>query len=517
MERLLDTVPCGFLRFDDQGDILMVNASLLETLGYSEGELVGERMERILPVASRIFYQTHFFPLLKLHDEVNEVYLSLQHRNGEVIPVLANARRRNDEGEAVNDCVFIQMRQRSEYEDEILKARRAAELAVQAKDEFLAMVSHELRTPLTAIKGWSRLLKSGQVKPEDTLRAIEAIDRSSEALQRLIEDLLDFARVTAGKLRISVERVDSGSVIESALDVVRPAAQAKDIRLETMIETHLPAVSGDPSRLEQVMWNLLSNAIKFTPKHGLVQVRVRRVNSSVEITVADTGEGISPDFLPYVFDRFRQAETTGGRGRGGLGLGLAISRNIVELHGGTMRVESDGPGCGTTFFVRLPVMIVSERSFSRVPGDAIEAAVVDRPSELGGLDGLNILVVEDDADARRMLTTILEHSGASLTACASGQEGLEKVKELRPDVLISDIELPDMDGHLLIRTIRALGDERLSSLRAIALTARAESDDRVRALAAGFHVHVTKPVEPIELILVISNLTNRHRGSRISS
>ncbi len=511
MEDLLNTIPCGFLRFNDQGDILLANSSLLETLGYSEDELVGERLERILPMASRIFHQTHFFPLLKLHNEVNEVYLSLESRDGEVIPMLVNARRRTDETDPVNDCILMQMRQRSEYEDEILKARRAAEHAVRAKDEFLAMVSHELRTPLSAIKGWSRILTGGHLEPADTLRGMEAIERSAEVLQRLIEDLLDFSRIISGKLRLTVERVEPGTVIESALDVIRPAAEAKDIQLETVLDTDPPAVSGDPSRLQQVLWNLLSNAIKFTPKHGRVDVRVSRVNSSVEIAVADTGEGISADFLPYVFDRFRQADRTDSRGHGGLGLGLAISRHLVELHGGTIRVESDGPGHGTTFYLRLPVMTVNERSFARVSGDPSGADSPERPSELGGLDNLTIVVVEDDADARRMLTTVLEHSGARVVACATGNDGLEKVREHRPDVLISDIELPDMDGHFLIRSIRSLGDDQVSSLPAIALTANVRPEDRVRALAAGFQMHITKPVEPIELVLAISNLTKRHR------
>lgn len=509
MEALLNTAPCGFLRFSDQGNILQINASLLSTLGYSADELVGEPLERILPTASRIFHQTHFFPLLKLQNEVNEVYFSLHDRNGQLFPMLVNARRSQDADDPVNDCVFIQMRQRSEYEDEILKARKAAEQAVQAKDEFLAMVSHELRTPLSAIKGWSHLLTTGRLTPADTTRAMEAIERSSEALQKLIEDLLDFSRIISGKLRLTVERVDVNSVIESALDVVRPAAEAKEIRLEAILDSHPPAVSGDPSRLQQVLWNLLSNAIKFTPKHGRVQVRLSRVNSSVEIAVSDTGDGISEDFLPYVFDRFRQSDRTATRERGGLGLGLSISRHLVELHGGGMRVESGGPGLGSTFFVKLPVMIVNERSFARVSGEPVSAQGSERPSELGGLENLRILIVEDDADARRMLTTVLEHSGAHVVGCAAGNDALSEIQVLRPDVLVSDIELPDIDGHFLIRSIRALGDKDISNLPAIALTAHSRPEDRVRALAAGFHMHITKPVEPIELVLAIANLTNR--------
>ena len=506
MEDMLNTAPCGFLRFNDHGEILMVNATLLEIIGFDKGDLIGERIDRILPVSSRIFHQTHFFPLLKLHKKVDEVYFSLEGRSGEKIPVLVNAVRRNTNGDAVNDCVFIQMRQRSEYEDEILKAKRAAEQAVETKDQFLATVSHELRTPLSAIKGWGRLLARGTMNESDTARGIEAIERSSEALQRLIEDLLDFSRIISGKLRLTVEKVDLGDVIESALDVVRPAAVAKEIRLETILATPPPPVSGDPSRLQQVLWNLLSNAIKFTPKQGRVQVRLGRVNSSVEIAVSDTGEGISPDLLPYVFDRFRHSDKS-ARKYGGLGLGLAISRHIVELHGGTIRAESAGPGEGATLAVRLPIMIIRDTSVDGNSGRSNSKAT--RPSVLGGLDNLHVVLAEDDADARRMLTTVLEHSGARVTACVTANEALQKVQEVRPDILISDIELPDADGHFLIRSIRALRETDVAKIPAIALTAHAGAEDRVRALAAGFQMHVTKPVEPIELILSIANLTSR--------
>ena len=505
MEDLLNTAPCGFLRFNDQGEILLVNDTLLGMLDFDGDELVGERIDRILPVASRIFHQTHFFPLLKLHKKVDEVYFSLESRSGEKIPVLVNALRRNTDRAAVNDCVFIQMRQRSEYEDEILKAKRAAEQAVQAKDEFLAMISHELRTPLSAIKGWSALLGRGTLNVNDSARAVDAIQRSSESLQKLIEDLIDFSRMISGKLRLTVEQVDLHALVEAALDVVRHAAEAKDIQLEAIVAADPPPVSGDPSRLQQVLWNLLSNAIKFTPKDGRVELRLCRVSSSVEITVSDTGEGISTDLLPYVFDRFRQSDKSTRR-YAGLGLGLAISRHIVELHGGTIRAESNGAGLGARLTVRLPVMTVRQ-----TPTGVSDDAVSQRPSELGGLDDLHVVLAEDDVDARRMLTTVLEHSGARVSACSSANEALLKVKEVRPDVLVSDIGLPDADGHFLIRSIRAISDGDLSRLPAIALTAHAGAEDRVRALAAGFQMHITKPVEPIELILAITNLTNRRR------
>ncbi|MFN6963487.1 MAG: ATP-binding protein [Pyrinomonadaceae bacterium] len=505
MEGLQDIAPCGFVRFDDSGHILLVNSTLLEILGYdAEGELVGAHIDRILPVASRIFYQTHFFPLLKLHDRVSEVYFSLKCRDGETIPALVNAARRTaDDGDHVNDCVFIQMRQRSEYEDEILRAKRRSEQAVRAKDEFLAMVSHELRTPLSAIRGWSRMLARGFLGPEGASKAHEAIDRSSEALQKLIEDLLDFSRIISGKLRINVEPVDLTSIIGTTLDIVEPAAVAKDIHIETIVDGDAAApVSGDVSRLQQVLWNLLSNAIKFTPKHGRVQLRVSRVDSSVELSLSDTGEGISADFLPFVFDRFRQAEAAATRSHGGLGLGLAITRHLVELHGGTIRAESPGPGQGATFTVRLPVL----RGATNYSAEAASVAAAGGSDELAGL---RIVVADDDVRAREMLVSVLERSGADVAAaCSDGRDALAKVRQVRPDLLISDIEMPEADGHFLIRSIRALDDE-ISSIPAIALTAHTRRRDRVAALGAGYQMHIAKPVEPVELILAIANLTNR--------
>jgi Signal transduction histidine kinase len=351
LDGLINSAPCGFLRFDDTGKILVANERLLQTLEYDLDELVGLSIDKILTVASRIFYQTHFFPLLKLHGKLNECYFSLSSRSGEQVPVLANAVRRETETGTVNDCIFVQMRQRNEYEDEILHAKREAERAVRAKDEFLAMVSHELRTPLSSIKGWSKMLKEGMLRPEDTARAYDAIARSTQSLTSLIDDLIDLSRITAGKLNINVEPLDLTTVVGSAVEVIRPAAEAKLIDLQTIVDGSAP-VSGDAGRLQQVIWNLLSNAIKFTPKHGEVKIRVGRVNSSVEIAVSDTGQGIAADFLPFVFDRFRQADDSGTRRQSGLGLGMAISRHLVELHGGTIRVESEGTDKGSTFYVR---------------------------------------------------------------------------------------------------------------------------------------------------------------------
>jgi PAS domain S-box-containing protein len=358
MDDLLNRAPCGFLSFTDDGKIVLVNATLLNLLGYEPDELTGRHIDSLLPVASRIFYQTHLFPLLKLHDKVDEVYFSLRSKGGAEIPVLVNASRRERGGIVINDCVLMHMRQRNQYEDEILRAKRVAEEATRAKDEFLAVVSHELRTPLTAIIGWVRMLQMGNLDEPTAARALGVIERNAESQNQLIGDLMDFSRIISGQIRLDVARVELVSVVEAAIDVVSPAADAKGISLQAIFDPKAGPVSGDPERLQQVMWNLLSNAVKFTPKGGRIQVRLARVDSSVEINVSDTGQGIDAGFLPYVFERFRQADNATTRRQAGLGLGMAITKHLVELHGGTIRAESLGEGQGATFVLTLPVMIV---------------------------------------------------------------------------------------------------------------------------------------------------------------
>ncbi len=355
MDPLLDTAPCGFLTFADDGTIVLINTTLRMWLGYEAGEVQGQHIGTILSVGGRIFYQTHFFPLLKLHHKVDELYLVLRSKSGESVPVLVNALRQEREGELVNDCVFVQMHKRAQYEEEILQAKKAAEEANRLKDEFLATVSHELRTPLTSILGWTHLLRTRQSDPEKVAHAIDVIERNAKAQLQLIEDLLDVSRIILGKMRLDVQPVDPTEVIETAIESIRPAADAKGVRIQTVLDTGVGVISGDAARLQQVVWNLLSNAVKFTPKGGRVQVRLERINSHLEIKVSDTGIGLSPEFLPYVFDRFRQADQMPNRRQGGLGLGLAIVRHLVELHGGEVSVDSPGEGQGTTFTVVLPV------------------------------------------------------------------------------------------------------------------------------------------------------------------
>ena len=509
MDDLLNNAPCGFLSFSDNGTILLANRTLLELLGYKSQELEGQRIESILTVAGRIFYQTHFFPLLKLHLKVEEIYLSLRSRTGADVPVLINAVRQDDVEGGVTHCIFMPIRQRSQYEDEILAQKKVAAESARAKDEFLALVSHELRTPLSAILGWAHLMRSGQLDPETMQRAIETIERNALSQSQLIEDILDFSRIISGKLRLKVGAVEPAEVIEAALDVVRPAADAKGIRLQSILDSTAGPVSGDPDRLQQVLWNLLTNAVKFTPKGGRVQVRLERVNSHIEITVSDTGQGITPEFLPYVFERFHQADSSTSRTHSGLGLGMSITRHIVELHGGTIRAQSAGEGQGTTFSVELPVRIMHTSEPESLAARKMAAQENKTSTVMPRLDGLYVFVVDDTADARDLLVTVLRQSGAHVNAAENASRALEMLQQAVPDVLISDIEMPDEDGYTLIRQVRALEDHQLSHIPAIALTAHARAEDRLRALSAGYQLHISKPAEPEEIITAVANLTKR--------
>jgi PAS domain S-box-containing protein len=391
---------------------------------------------------------------------------------------------------------------------EQVRARRQAEEANRIKDEFLATLSHELRTPLTAIIGWSAMMRANKFDETTAANALETIERNAKAQARIVEDLMDVSRIITGKLRLDVQAVELATVVAAAVEAIRPAAEAKNIRLQALLDPQAGPVSGDPARLQQVVWNLLTNAAKFTPKGGRVQVRLERVNSHVEITVSDTGQGIAPEFLPHVFDRFRQADQTYTRAHGGLGLGLSIVRQLVELHGGTVQAESAGIGQGATFIVELPVMVAHrklEQPERRHPTSGGDAALECPPS----LAGLRVLVVDDEADTRVLLRAMLERCGSEVMTAASAAEALELFEQSRPDVLVSDIGMPEADGYALISRVRRLEAGRGGRVPAIALTAYARAEDRVRALRAGFQVHVPKPIEPVELVTVVASLTGR--------
>jgi PAS domain S-box-containing protein len=390
---------------------------------------------------------------------------------------------------------------------------RSAQEANRLKDEFLAIVSHELRTPLTAILGWATILRTQKLDEQTSTQALETIERNAKSQSQIIEDLLDVSRIISGKLRLDIRQVEPVSFIEAAVESVLPAAQAKGIRLQKILDTSLSPVSGDPARLQQIIWNLLANAIKFTPKGGRVQIRLERINSHIEITVSDNGQGISAEFLPFVFDRFRQADSTTTRQHGGLGLGLAIVRHLVELHGGAIRAESPGEGLGATFTVILPLMSVYQKSFT----DGSERAATDDSPYLlecpENLNGLKILAVDDEVDTRELLRIVLTDCGAEVTVVASARDALEQLENFKPDILISDIGMPDEDGYSLIQKVRELPKERGGNIPAIALTAYARAEDRLRILRSGFQMHVPKPVELEELVAVVASLMQRREPS----
>jgi PAS domain S-box-containing protein len=412
----------------------------------------------------------------------------------------------------IGSVIDITERKRVEEEREALLARESAarqqaEEANRLKDEFLATVSHELRTPLSAMLGWVQLLRTRRLPPDKQTQALETIERNARFQTQLIEDLLDVSRILSGKLRLEVEPVDVGQVVEQALETVRPAAEAKGIRLQTAIASG-GRVMGDATRLQQVVWNLLSNAVKFTPKGGRVQVFVERQDSAVQVTVGDTGQGISPDFLPHVFERFRQEEAGTTRKHGGLGLGLSIVKHVVEMHGGTVQAFSEGEGKGASFVVRLPLSVLLHREASPplAPRGVVLAPDIHCPPEL---EGLHILAVDDEADTRELLRVLLEGCNARVTLASSAQEGLEALQRGPVDLLVSDIGMPHEDGYSFIRRVRALPQGKAGRLPAVALTAYARVEDRMRALRSGFQSHVPKPVEPLELLAVLASLSGR--------
>jgi CheY-like chemotaxis protein len=377
-------------------------------------------------------------------------------------------------------------------------ARRDAESANRAKDEFLATLSHELRTPLNAIVGWAHLLKTGQLDDGQRARAVDVIDRNAKAQSQIVADVLDVSRMVMGKLRLDVRPLLLSSVVQEALDTVRPAAAAKEIRLEATLAGE-GRVSGDPDRLQQVVWNLLSNAIKFTPNRGRIDVRLRREEGHVDVVVEDSGAGIRPDFLPHVFERFRQSDSSSTRAHGGLGLGLALVRHLVELHGGTVSAESPGEGKGAIFTVRLPLMLADTR-------DRPEAGAVDR-------QGLRVLVVDEDGETRELVANALRRVGAQVRTAASAVEAMADVDRHPPSVIVSDLELAGEDGYPFIRRLRALDPEHGGTIPAAALTAKGQPDDARRALEAGFQRHLAKPAAPYEIARAVAALARAGRGN----
>jgi signal transduction histidine kinase/ActR/RegA family two-component response regulator len=455
---------------------------------------------------------------LEKMEESYQVEYRLRHRNGDYQAVCeVGWIERDENGHARR--VLCRVTEFAEQSDERMRqllealareqnARAEAEANARAKDEFLAVVSHELRTPLSAMLGWAEVLRSR--RPGDPIyeRALQTIERNAELQSKLIEDLLDTARILSGKLSIEAQPLYLDAILEESLDVVRPTAEAKDIKMIVTFESAPGPILGDANRLQQVFWNLLSNAIKFTEPGGRVDVRMERAGAEARIVVSDTGKGITPDFLPYVFDPFRQADSSSARRQGGLGLGLALAERLVEMHGGAIKAESDGDGRGATFTVTLPT-----RSGSRAISEmnSIELSKTLDAGDQPNLAGLRILVVDDEADARDLLAIRLQQYGADVITAPSAEAAMEALtaQEPRPDLIVSDIAMPGEDGYSLIRRVRAMEPEQGGRIPAIALTAYSRTKDRVQALAAGFQIHMPKPVNAAELAHAIAGITGR--------
>jgi len=387
-------------------------------------------------------------------------------------------------------------------------ARMLAQRSARMKDEFLATLSHELRTPLNAILGWTQLLRSrGASEPAELARAMEIIERNARAQVRLIDDLLDLSRIMSGRFRLDVQQVSLLEIVRGALDSIEPTARTKGVRLESVLDPQSVVVSGDPARLQQVFWNLLSNAVKFTPKGGRIQVVLQRVNSHIEFSISDTGIGIPTAFLPHVFERFSQKDSSTHREYGGLGLGLAICKQLVDLHGGSIQAKSMGEGQGATFVVTLPLIILGKekddaRRVHPTAAELSEAVPVPR------LDGVRALLVDDEADALELIRRVLENQGALVTTVRSGDQALRLLESSTPDVLISDIGMPGMDGYQFMRRMRA-AEPKERRVPALALTAFARPDDRKHAILAGYQAHLAKPFDMAELAIVVAGLVGR--------
>jgi signal transduction histidine kinase len=422
----------------------------------------------------------------------------------------------DEAGRQVIQCNIRDITERKQAEEERKQllareqaAREEAEAANRAKDDFLATVSHELRTPLSPILGWSTLLRTQRLDDATSVRALESIERNAKMLAQLIEDILDVSRIIVGKMSLEFRPLDLAQIINTAIDTARPAADARSIQIQTHWDTDVGLVSGDPGRLQQVVWNLLSNAVKFTPNGGHVDIRLERLDSDVQIAVSDRGKGISADFLPLIFERFRQADSTSTRKYGGLGLGLAIVRQIIEMHGGTVQAESRGEGQGSTFTIRLPLRGISHKE-NTTPGGGLVFPTVAQATPFAcppQVYGLRVLLVDDQPDTLEMLTAVLEQQcRAEVRTSADVPTALEVFQQWRPDVLVSDIAMPGEDGYALIAKVRALDQQVGKRTPAIALTAYVRIEDRTRVLQAGYDRFVPKPVEPSELLATLASL-----------
>jgi len=521
MRAVLDGALEAVIGMDATGRVTFWNPMATQMFGWSREEALGQILsDLIFPPALREAHQlgleryarTGEASLLNRRLEVTGL-----RKDGTEFPVeLAVTPLR--EGEYITFHAFIRditESKRAEAEREGLladteHARDQAEAASQAKDQFLATLSHELRTPLTAIVGWVYLLRAGQLDPETIARGLQTIERNAMLQAQLVSDILDMTRIMAARFRLVVRPVDLTPLLAAAIDSLMPAARAKGLRVQPVLDPSAGPVLGDPDRLQQVFWNLLSNAIKFTAEGGRVQVKLAVVDGSAEVTVEDDGVGIPADFVPHVFELFRQRDSSNTRAHGGLGLGLSVVRHLVELHGGTVVAESPGEGRGATFTVRLPLLKAADQTVPRSSAEAPPDVAPPAP-DLPSLEGVTVLLVDSGQGVREVVTDVLRRSGARVETAGSSQEALDVLLRVRPDMLVTEIDLPDESGYALLRKVRSLPEDGGGRTPAAVLTTHSRVEDRVEALLAGFQMHLAKPVQPAELVAVVANLVGRPR------
>ncbi|MEA5623597.1 ATP-binding protein [Nostoc sp. UHCC 0251] len=522
---LLDKIPLGAFVLQPDYIVIFWNCCLEEWTKIPRSKILGSSILEYFPHLNQPRYTSRLYQIFQggpptifssqLHKYIIPVPISrdkyrIQHTTVTAVSVL-------DEDRfyalfSIEDLTDLTFRvqeyknlrdQALEIAEQRQKAKEVAETANRIKDEFLAIVSHELRSPLNPILGWAKLLKNRSLNEATTVRALETIERNAELQAQLIEDLLDISRILRGKLALNLQTVNLVFTIQAALETVQLAAEAKSIQINLHLDTAIGQVKGDSSRIQQIIWNLLSNAVKFTPSGGKVEVYLKQINSQLELRVSDTGKGISPDFLPYVFEYFRQADSSTTRSFGGLGLGLAIVRQLVELHGGTVWAESLGEGQGATFTVTLPVFqeFELEEENHNLSDDSYPSCMLYAP-----LQGIRLLIVDDNADTREFLAFLLEQQGAIVTIAASASEALTAIMESKPDLLLSDLGMPDVDGYTLIRKLRAMPADLGGQIPAIALSAYAAETTQKQVFTAGFQLHIAKPADPSKLVAAIAAL-----------
>ncbi|MCC5601327.1 hybrid sensor histidine kinase/response regulator [Nostoc favosum] len=522
---LLDKIPLGAFVLQSDYIVIFWNCCLEEWTKIPKSQILGNSIHEYFPHLNQPRYASRLYQIFQggpptifssqLHKYIIPVPISkdkyrIQHTTVTAVSALDGDRfYALFSIEDLTDLTF-RVQEYKNLRDQALaiaeqrqQAKEAAETANRIKDEFLAIVSHELRSPLNPILGWAKLLKNRSLNEATTVRALETIERNAELQAQLIEDLLDISRILQGKLALNLETVNLVFTIEAALETVQLAAEAKSIQINLHLDREIGQVKGDSNRIQQIIWNLLSNAVKFTPSGGQVEVYLEQISSEVELRVTDTGKGISPDFLPHVFEYFRQADSRTTRSFGGLGLGLAIVRQLVELHGGTVLAESLGEGQGATFTVTLPVFQHLElgRENHNVLDDSYPSCMLYAP-----LEGIRLLVVDDNADTREFLAFLLEQQGAIVTIAASATEALTAIMQSKPDLLLSDLGMPNLDGYTLIRKLRAMPANLGGQIPAIALTAYAAETTQKQVFTAGFQLHIAKPADPAKLVAAIAAL-----------